>query len=242
MTQKAAAAALCVAPATAHRWWHRRLAASEEELRSGSWLFDRPSRPRRSPRLLAAELQERICECRRHTGWGPRLVAGATRQAHSTVWTVLPVTGSLARRGRPGSPPTATSGRAPATCCTWTWPATGALSGRATRLRTSLLAHSAQLLRSSGCEQAHSVIPARATGRTEQSGPSLLHRCRFATMRRRLPLADLACATRTLRQLARGLRSGAASRPERAPARPQKIAGELNVRQARITLPIAWTR
>jgi hypothetical protein len=31
-------------------------------------------------------------------------------------------------------------------------------------------------------------------------------------------------------------------KPERAPARPQKIAGELNVRQARITLPIAWTR
>jgi transposase InsO family protein len=41
------------------------------------------------PRLLAAELQERICECRRHTGWGPRLVAGATGQAHSTVWKVL---------------------------------------------------------------------------------------------------------------------------------------------------------
>ncbi|HEX8054389.1 MAG TPA: IS481 family transposase, partial [Thermoleophilaceae bacterium] len=88
-SQKAAAAAFCVSPATAHRWWHRRLAASEQELRSGSWLFDRPSRPRRSPRLLDGELQERICECRRHTGWGPRLVAGATGQAHSTVWKVL---------------------------------------------------------------------------------------------------------------------------------------------------------
>jgi transposase len=89
MSQKAAAAAFCVAPATAHRWWHRRLAASEQELRSGSWLFDRSSRPRRSPRLLNTELQERICECRRHTGWGPQLVAGATGQAHSTVWKVL---------------------------------------------------------------------------------------------------------------------------------------------------------
>jgi transposase InsO family protein len=39
--------------------------------------------------LLAAELQERICECRRKTGWGPRLVAGATGFAHSTVWKVL---------------------------------------------------------------------------------------------------------------------------------------------------------
>jgi len=30
-----------------------------------------------------------ICECRRTTGWGPRLVAGATGFAHSTVWKVL---------------------------------------------------------------------------------------------------------------------------------------------------------
>jgi transposase InsO family protein len=89
MSQKAAAAAFCVAPATAHRWWHRRLGASEQELRCGAWLFDRSSRPRRMPRLLDRELQERICECRRHTGWGPRLVAGATGQAHSTVWKVL---------------------------------------------------------------------------------------------------------------------------------------------------------
>jgi transposase InsO family protein len=89
MTQKAAAAAFCVSPATAHRWWHRRLGASPEDLVSGAWLFDRSSRPRCSPRLLDGELQERICECRRHTGWGPRLVAGATGQAHSTVWKVL---------------------------------------------------------------------------------------------------------------------------------------------------------
>src|ERR1019366_936725 len=47
------------------------------------------SRPRRWPRLLAPELQERICVCRRETGWGPRLVAGATGFAHSTVWKVL---------------------------------------------------------------------------------------------------------------------------------------------------------
>src|SRR3954453_1813989 len=84
MSQKAAAAAFCVAPATAHRWWHRRADASEQELASGAWLFYRSSRPRRMPRLLEAAIQERICECRRHTGWGPRLVAGATGQAHST--------------------------------------------------------------------------------------------------------------------------------------------------------------
>jgi transposase InsO family protein len=89
MTQKAAAAAFCVAPATAHRWWHRRLSASPEELASGAWLFDRSSRPHRSPRLLDPGVQERICECRQRTGWGPRLVAGATGSPHSTVWKVL---------------------------------------------------------------------------------------------------------------------------------------------------------
>ena len=89
MTQKAAAAAFCVAPATAHRWWHRRLDASPQELASGAWLLDRSSRPRRSPRLLARADQVRICEARQRTGWGPRLVAGATGFSHSTVWKVL---------------------------------------------------------------------------------------------------------------------------------------------------------
>jgi transposase InsO family protein len=89
MTQKAAAAAFCVAPATAHRWWHRRLEAGAEELRSGRWVLDRSSRPHRSPRLLDDATQKRICECRRRTGWGPRLVAGKVDRHHSTVWKVL---------------------------------------------------------------------------------------------------------------------------------------------------------
>jgi transposase InsO family protein len=89
MTLKAAAAAFSVAPATAHRWWHRRLAATPQELRSGGWAFDRSSVPHRSPRLLNADAQQRICETRELTGWGPRLVAGATGHPHSTVWKVL---------------------------------------------------------------------------------------------------------------------------------------------------------
>ncbi len=76
MTQKAAAAAFCVAPATAHRWWHRRLDASTEEVQSGRWLLD-------------GDTQKRICEWRRRTGWGPRLVAGKVGRHHSTVWKVL---------------------------------------------------------------------------------------------------------------------------------------------------------
>ncbi len=96
LSLKAAAAAFKVAPATAHRWWHRWLDGD----RQASALLDRSSRPRHSPRLLAAELQERICDCRRQTGWGPRLVAGATGFAHSTVWKVLKRAG-ISRRPKP---------------------------------------------------------------------------------------------------------------------------------------------
>jgi transposase len=80
-----AAAAFNVSPSTAHRWWHRWLAGGCEL----SVLFDRSSRPRRSPRRLPRRAERAICQCRRKTGWGPRLVGGATGFAHSTVWKVL---------------------------------------------------------------------------------------------------------------------------------------------------------
>jgi len=86
---RSAALRFNVSPATAHRWWHRWQDAGEEARRTLSCLLDRSSRPRRSPRQLAPELEEAICACRRATGWGPRLVAGATGFAHSTVWKVL---------------------------------------------------------------------------------------------------------------------------------------------------------
>ena len=89
LTLKAAAAAFSVSPATAHRWWHRWIEASDEARRTMSCLLDRSSRPQRSPRQLAPQLEQAICACRRKTGWGPRLVAGATGFAHSTVWKVL---------------------------------------------------------------------------------------------------------------------------------------------------------
>ena len=57
-----------MSPATAHRWWHRWLEASVEARTSLSCLFDRSSRPHRSPRQLAPELAEAICVCRRATG------------------------------------------------------------------------------------------------------------------------------------------------------------------------------
>src|SRR5205823_12913848 len=57
MSLKAAAAAFNVSSATAHRWWHRWLEAGEEARRTLSCLFDRSSRPHRSPRQLAPELE-----------------------------------------------------------------------------------------------------------------------------------------------------------------------------------------
>ncbi len=100
LSLKAAAAAFSVSPATVHRWWHRWLDGG----RQAQALMDRSSRPHRSPRLLAVELQERICDCRRKTGWGPRLVAGATGFCHSTVWKVLKRAG-LSRRPRAAREP-----------------------------------------------------------------------------------------------------------------------------------------
>jgi transposase InsO family protein len=88
-TFRAAAAALNVAPATAHRWWRRYGAASHEERRQMAWARDRSSRPRRSPRRAPAAVERRVCQARARTGWGPRLIAGETGVAHSTVHAIL---------------------------------------------------------------------------------------------------------------------------------------------------------
>jgi transposase InsO family protein len=100
MTLKQAAACFNVSPATAHRWWHRWLEATAEARATLACLFDRSSRPRCSPRRLAPELEAAICDCRRQTGWGPRLVAGATGFCHSTVRKVLKRAG-ISRPPRP---------------------------------------------------------------------------------------------------------------------------------------------
>ena len=86
-----------VSPATAHRWWRRWQQADAVERASLVCLCDRSSRPARSPRRLARRSERAICDCRSKTGWGPRLVAGATGFAHSTVWKVLKRAG-LSRR------------------------------------------------------------------------------------------------------------------------------------------------
>src|SRR5438128_2873584 len=95
-----AAVAFNVSPATAHRWWRRWQAASDRERAVLVCLFDRSSRPARSPSRLPPASERAICDCRRQTGWGARLVAGATGFAHSTVWKVLHRAG-ISRRPRP---------------------------------------------------------------------------------------------------------------------------------------------
>lgn len=78
-----------VSPATACTWWHRWRAASEEERRTLACLCDRSSRPRRSPSMLSADEQERICGERRRSGHGPRPIAARLGYPHATVWKVL---------------------------------------------------------------------------------------------------------------------------------------------------------
>ena len=78
-----------VSPATACTWWQRWRAASLEERRTLSCLFDRSSRPHRSPRLLPAKVQARICAERRRSGHGPRPIAGRLGLPHATVWKAL---------------------------------------------------------------------------------------------------------------------------------------------------------
>ncbi len=78
-----------VSPATAHKWWHRWRNASAAPRRSLCCLHDRSSRPHRSPNELPRAEQERICEIRSHTGWGPRLIAGSVGHPHSTVHRTL---------------------------------------------------------------------------------------------------------------------------------------------------------
>jgi transposase InsO family protein len=99
MTLRAAAAALNVAPATAHRWWHRWRSAGEEERRLGHWLEDRSSRPHRQPRRLSPAEEEPILQARRQTNLGPGRLAGICRRSRSTIWKVLHRHG-LSQRGK----------------------------------------------------------------------------------------------------------------------------------------------
>jgi transposase InsO family protein len=97
---RAAARRLGVAPATAHRWWHRDEEASEAERRAGTYLRGRPPQPRSCPWQLGTAEEARILEARRRTNLGPARLAGLVGRRRSTVWKVLRRLG-VSRRRRP---------------------------------------------------------------------------------------------------------------------------------------------
>jgi transposase InsO family protein len=89
LSQKAAAAAFCVSPATVNKWVRRWASASDQDRASLSCLRDRSSRPRTSPNQTSSELEALICAERERTGWGPRPIGIKLGVAHATVWKVL---------------------------------------------------------------------------------------------------------------------------------------------------------
>jgi transposase InsO family protein len=100
MTRRQAAAWRRVSPSTVQYWIGRFRQASEVDRCSGAWAEDRPSTPKHQPRLSSPELHERVCEARRRTGWGPRLIASELGVPHSTVSRCLQRRG-LSRAPRP---------------------------------------------------------------------------------------------------------------------------------------------
>jgi transposase InsO family protein len=101
-TMRQAAACLGVAPATAHRWWHRWRLAGETERLSGACLRARPPRPRSCPWALDPSSERRILEARARTNYGPARLAGLVGQHRSTIWKVLWRHGCSRRRRSAG--------------------------------------------------------------------------------------------------------------------------------------------
>jgi transposase InsO family protein len=98
---RAAAVALRVAPATAHRWWHRWQAASVQERHDLRCLHDRSSRPHRCPRRLSSAEEAPILAARAETNLGPGRLSHIVRRARSTIWKVLRRHGRSRRRSEP---------------------------------------------------------------------------------------------------------------------------------------------
>jgi transposase InsO family protein len=100
MSRRQAAAWRRVSPATVQYWVDRRRAATPEQIASGSWADDRPSTPKRQPRLTSAADHDRVCAARSRTGWGPRLIASELGLPHATVSRCLERRG-CSRRPKP---------------------------------------------------------------------------------------------------------------------------------------------
>jgi transposase len=100
-TRRLAAAWRRVSVSTVQYWVERYREAGEADRASGGWADDHPCTPHHQPALSSPEIHDRVCEERRRTGWGPRLIASELGLAHATV------SRCLARRGlsrRPRAP------------------------------------------------------------------------------------------------------------------------------------------
>ena len=98
-SRRQAAAWRRVSVSTVQFWVDRYRAASPAERVSGRWAEDRLSTPHRQPTRSSEQLHDRVCEERRRTGWGPRLIASELGLAHATV------SRCLSRRGLSRRPP-----------------------------------------------------------------------------------------------------------------------------------------
>ena len=85
MSRREAASLRLVSVSTVQYWIDRYRNASDDERASGAWAQDRPSTPHRQPGRVGEEVHDRVCEARRQTGWGPRLIASELGLAHATV-------------------------------------------------------------------------------------------------------------------------------------------------------------
>jgi len=99
-TLRAAAAALNVAPATAHRWWHRWQAACEVDRASRACLRTRRPVPGSCPWALSTADEQAILRAREKTNWGPMRLTYLTGRHRSTIWKVLARHGVSRRRCR----------------------------------------------------------------------------------------------------------------------------------------------
>jgi transposase len=85
MSRREAASYRHVSVSTVQYWIDRYRRANELEREDGSWAQDRPSTPHRQPARVSDEVHDRVCQARRRTGWGPRLIASELQLAHATV-------------------------------------------------------------------------------------------------------------------------------------------------------------
>ena len=85
MTRRQAAAWRRVSVSTVQYWIDRYRSACDRDQASGAWAEDRPSVPHHQPNRCSEAVHDRVCEARRRTGWGPRLIASELQMPHATV-------------------------------------------------------------------------------------------------------------------------------------------------------------